>query len=77
MVKTEWTGPNETIAHLVRRFQRKRVTSTFSEVGADRLAEMGLPGWVEVKSRHILTAELVEGLYRVDRVVFLDAVGDG
>jgi hydrogenase maturation protease len=49
-------------------------------LAADRLAgllELGtLPDWVEVQSRHILTAELVEDLERADMVIFLDAAGD-
>ena len=49
-------------------------------LAADRLAgllELGtLPDWVEVQSRHILTAELVEDLERADMVIFLDAAED-
>jgi hydrogenase maturation protease len=49
-------------------------------LAADRLAgllELGtLPDWVEVQSRHILTAELVEDLERADMVIFLDATED-
>ena len=43
---------------------------------ADRLAEMDLPAHVQVQARHILTAELVEDLQRVDRAVFIDAAAD-
>jgi hydrogenase maturation protease len=49
-------------------------------LAADRLAgllERGvLPDWVEVQSRHILTAELVEDLGRADIAIFLDAAAD-
>ena len=49
-------------------------------LAADRLAllrEQGiLPDSVEVQSRHILTAELVEDLNRVDIAIFLDAAAD-
>jgi len=43
---------------------------------ADRLAGMPLPDDIEVQARHILTAELVEDLHRVQRVVFIDAAAD-
>ena len=49
-------------------------------LAADRLAllrEQGiLPDSVEIQSRHILTAELVEDLNRVDIAIFLDAAAD-
>ncbi|MCF7983240.1 MAG: hydrogenase maturation protease [Thiohalocapsa sp.] len=43
---------------------------------ADRLAEMALPHGIEVQARHILTAELVDDLHRVSRVIFIDAAAD-
>ena len=43
----------------------------------DSLLEQGeLPDWIEVQSRHILTAELVEDLKRADLAIFLDAAAD-
>jgi hydrogenase maturation protease len=43
----------------------------------DALREQGdLPDWIEVQSRHILTAELVEDLKRTDLAIFLDAAAD-
>jgi hydrogenase maturation protease len=43
----------------------------------DGLLEQGaLPDWIEVQSRHILTAELVEDLKRADLAIFLDAAAD-
>lgn len=45
-------------------------------LAADRLSTLDLPSWIEVQSRHILTAELVEDLARVSRVIFIDAAAD-
>ena len=43
----------------------------------DSLLEQGeLPDWIEIQSRHILTAELVEDLKRTDLAIFLDAAAD-
>jgi hydrogenase maturation protease len=43
----------------------------------DSLLEQGeLPDWIEIQSRHILTAELVEDLKRADLAIFLDAAAD-
>jgi hydrogenase maturation protease len=43
----------------------------------DGLLEQGeLPDWIEIQSRHILTAELVEDLRRTDMAIFLDAAAD-
>ena len=43
----------------------------------DSLLEQGeLPDWIEIQSRHILTAELVEDIKRADLVIFLDAAAD-
>jgi len=44
---------------------------------ADRLAALPLPPEVEVRARHILTAELVADLEQVERVIFLDASIEG
>ncbi len=46
-------------------------------LAADALAATALPPGVEVLSRHILTAELVEPMAAVERVIFLDAAADG
>jgi hydrogenase maturation protease len=46
-------------------------------LAADALAADTLPPGVEVISRHILTAELVEDIAAVDRVIFLDATVEG
>ncbi len=46
-------------------------------LAADALAAGPLPLGVEVISRHILTAELVEDIAAVDRVIFLDATVEG
>lgn len=46
-------------------------------LAADRLADESLPAGVEVLSRHVLTAELVEDIAGADLVVFIDAAADG
>jgi hydrogenase maturation protease len=46
-------------------------------LAADALAAGPLPLGVEVISRHILTAELVEDIAAADRVIFLDATLEG
>lgn len=46
-------------------------------LAADTLAAGPLPAGVNVISRHILTAELVEDIVGADRVIFLDATVDG
>jgi hydrogenase maturation protease len=46
-------------------------------LAAEALAAGALPEGVRVLARHILTAELVEDLAAVDRVVFLDATAAG
>jgi hydrogenase maturation protease len=46
-------------------------------LAADALAAGPLPPGVVVISRHILTAELVEDIAAVDRVIFLDATVEG
>lgn len=43
---------------------------------ADRLQQLGLPDWIRIEARHILTAELAATLAEVDCVVFLDAAVD-
>ncbi|TVQ86912.1 MAG: hydrogenase maturation protease [Chromatiaceae bacterium] len=45
-------------------------------LAADRLAAMDLPPDITVQARHILTAELVDDLRQVERVIFLDAAAD-
>ena len=39
---------------------------------ADRLEAEGVPGHVQVISRHVLTAELVQDMVSADLVIFLD-----
>jgi len=46
-------------------------------LAADALAAGPLPEGVHVVARHVLTAELVEDIAAVDRVIFLDAAADG
>ena len=46
-------------------------------LAAEALAATPLPEGVRVEARHVLTAELVEDLAAVDRVVFLDATVEG
>jgi hydrogenase maturation protease len=46
-------------------------------LAADALAARPLPPGVEVLSRHILTAELVEPMAAAERVIFLDAAAEG
>ena len=46
-------------------------------LAADALQTQALPAGVEVLSRHVLTAELVEDIIGADRVIFLDAAVDG
>lgn len=46
-------------------------------LAADALAAGPLPAGVQVISRHVLTAELVEDIAAADRVIFLDAAADG
>jgi hydrogenase maturation protease len=46
-------------------------------LAADALQAQCLPEGVEVISRHILTAELVEDIAAADRVIFLDATVEG
>lgn len=44
---------------------------------ADRLEAEGVPGHVQVISRHVLTAELVPDMVAADLVIFLDAAMGG
>ncbi len=46
-------------------------------LAADALQAGPLPEGVEVISRHILTAELVEDIAAADRVIFIDATVEG
>ena len=46
-------------------------------LAADALQAQHLPEGVDVISRHILTAELVEDIAAADRVIFLDATVEG
>lgn len=46
-------------------------------LAADRLEAEGVPGHVQVVSRHVLTAELVPDIAAADLVIFLDATVEG